>query len=69
MKLNEYLKKNNITQDEFAKSLGITQGFISQYTLGLVKMPALRALQIEKATNGMVTLDDLIEIPEVKEIK
>lgn len=67
MKLQEYLAKNKITQSEMAKKIGVTQGFISQCVLGVVQIPAFRAIQIERATNGEVSIDELITIPQTQQ--
>ncbi|WP_406842350.1 helix-turn-helix domain-containing protein [Morganella morganii] len=34
MKLGDYLKKHGISQSEFAKIVGVTQGYVSQVVAG-----------------------------------
>jgi len=59
MKLGEFLKKNGLTKERFAKSAGLTHNIIANGVhcrpVGLVP-----ALKIEKATYGTVKPIDLI---------
>ena len=59
-KLKSYLQSSGITQAEFAKSIGRTQGTVSLW-LSRGKIPADNSLflAIESATNNMVTRKDL----------
>lgn len=62
MDLATYRKEQGISQADFAALLTdppATQGLISQWESGKVKVPAERVGQIEKATAGAVTRHDL----------
>lgn len=67
MDISAYLKKHQLTQEEFAKQLGVTQGFISHCITGTSKIPPYRAIQIERFTNGEIAIDDLITVPDIKQ--
>lgn len=58
MKLTDYLKESQTTQDDFAERLGVTQGMVGFWVRGKPPTPA-RAVQIERATQGAVTRQDL----------
>ncbi|HWH75058.1 MAG TPA: YdaS family helix-turn-helix protein [Methylibium sp.] len=58
MKLTDYFKASQTTQDDFAKRLGVTQGMVGFWVRGKPPTPA-RAVQIERATQGAVTRQDL----------
>lgn len=58
MDIAAYLKEKGLTQEEFAASVGVTQGRVSHW-LGGEKIPAERCVQIEKATGGKVSRQDL----------
>ena len=61
MKLSTYLKRKDISQTAFAKTLGIQQGVVSRWvTLGRIPNPILIA-KVEKATRGAVTLKDWVK--------
>ena len=60
MKLAEYLRKNNITHGEFACMVGVQRPHITHILNGR-KNPSIElAVRIEDATNGKVTLKDLM---------
>ena len=60
MKLKSYLKKNKTTQTKFAEISGVKRCLLSTYITGC-RYPSYRtALKIEKATNGEVTVLDMI---------
>ncbi len=42
-----------------ASYLGVTRGTIRQYRCGILRVTPERAIQIEKATNGEITREDL----------
>ncbi len=63
MNIQTYMKNNNMSQSDLAKKLNVTQGFISQWFVGKRQIPAFRAIQIERLTNGEVTIDELINVP------
>lgn len=57
MNLPDYLTKAKISQAEFAKQLGVTQGAVAQW-IGK-PAPIERCVAIERATGGKVTRKDL----------
>ena len=59
MKLREWLGKNGKTQEAFAADLGTTQARISQIILKGT-MDARMGLRIEEATEGQVSLRELL---------
>lgn len=48
-----------------AERMGITPQLISNWRSGRIKIPAYRAIQIERATKGEITIDDLIDVKEI----
>lgn len=59
MKLKKYLRQTATTQAEFARRIGVTQGLVNQWLSGKTRITAERAVQIESATGGHVTRQDL----------
>jgi DNA-binding transcriptional regulator YdaS (Cro superfamily) len=59
MNIASYLEKHGLSQEQFAKKLGVSQGLIWQWINGRTKISPDRALRIEEATNGEVTREDL----------
>jgi DNA-binding transcriptional regulator YdaS (Cro superfamily) len=59
MNLDRYLSTQSLSQQEFADRLGVTQGMVWQWVRGRQRITAERALQIEKATAGLVSKHDL----------
>ena len=60
MKLGKYLKKQEITQKKFAEMVDVARPLITQIISGTKNPSLFLAKRIEKATNGMVTTDDLL---------
>lgn len=60
MKLGKYLKKQGITQKKFAEMVDVARPLITQIIGGTKNPSLLLAKRIEKASNGMVTTDDLV---------
>jgi len=58
MKLKVYLKQHD-TQVGLAEKLGVTQGLVHQWLRGLTRITAERAIEIERATGGKVTREEL----------
>ncbi|TPQ24920.1 transcriptional regulator [Methylomonas koyamae] len=58
MTLEDYLKTS--TQTELAERLGVSQGLISQWLSGDVKISPERAIAIEEATRGIVTREEIL---------
>jgi transcriptional regulator with XRE-family HTH domain len=61
MKLRDWLKKRwKGTKEEFAQKIGVSLMALNRYERG-IRQPRLDiAIRIEKATNGEVTVEDLI---------
>lgn len=57
MNLSEYLETTR--QADLAASIGVTQGAVSHWINGRVRVPAERVLDIERATGGKVSRHDL----------
>ena len=49
-----------------AEKLGVTIQAVSNWKNGITKIPAYRAIQVERATKGEISIDDLIDVKEVK---
>ena len=64
MKLKEIRESKNLTQSELADSVGVTQGVVSMWEIGLCK-PALDNIKKIAAALG-VTVDELLADPEEK---
>ena len=59
MKLKDYLKEKDITEDFFAASIGVSQVHVNYITRGK-RNPSIELSRIiEKATDGKVTVYDL----------
>lgn len=66
MYLFAYLEFVGMSQTDFAKELGISQGSIGNYIAG-TRTPSLEiARKIEKKTKGKVTIDELLEYAKKK---
>lgn len=59
MKLREYLKHNNIKGKAFAEYIGVTSTALYAYLAGKKDMRLSIAYNIEKATLGAVTCQEL----------
>ncbi len=57
--IRTYLKNNNLTQQAFAELVGTTQGSVSSWVLGRVRICAETARQIERRTNGAIRAAEL----------
>lgn len=58
--LHKYMTNKSLTCNEFAKISGISQPTVWRIKKGETTPSALTALRIEQATNGEVTLRDLL---------
>lgn len=58
MNIADYLSEANLTQQEFAAMVGVTQGRVSHWLKG-ENVPADRCVRIEVATGGKVARNDL----------
>jgi len=69
MQLVEWMKKNNISQTELARRVGVFPNQINNIVRGRHK-PALKlANKIKNETNGEVTLDDIFSITPPASLK
>lgn len=59
MKLDNYLSKENISQAELARKLGVSPGMVWQWLNDHRRIAAEQVLPIERATDGKVTRHDL----------
>lgn len=59
MKLSDYLESSKLTQQQFADSLGVTQGMVQHWLAGRTPVSPSKAVRIEQITNGSVTRRDL----------
>ena len=59
MKLRTYLKTEKLSQTDFAKQMGVTQGAVWQWMNGYCRVSAENVLPIERATNGKVSRHEL----------
>lgn len=59
MKLRVYLIEKNITILEFAKTIGIDRTYLGLIANGKKKPSRFLAKEIERATNGEVTAEEL----------
>ena len=60
MTLRDYLKEAGITLSAFANRVKTSQPSMTRYSLGQRLIPAHLALRIERATEGRVTVEDLV---------
>lgn len=59
MKLDTYLTKFEISQSDFANSIGVTQGMVYQWINKDRPVTPIKCVEIEKQTKGHVTRKDL----------
>lgn len=57
--IQAYLEKHQLSQKDFADSLGVTQGAVSQWIKGKTRIDEDRAADIIKVTRGEVTAEQL----------
>ena len=60
MKLSEWLKQNKISNTQFASRIGVHVSFITHINKGRRNVSPETALKIEKATDGKVTIMELL---------
>ena len=63
MKLAEYLKKEKLTQEDFAKRIGVVPQSVSNYVTGMSVPKRAVAKKIIEVTCGEVSLADIWGIP------
>jgi len=59
MDIRTFIEAEHISQEQFGKLVGVSQGLVWQWISGKTTVTAERALQIERATAGQVTRHDL----------
>lgn len=59
MDILTYLKTAGCTQADFARRLMVTPAYINQIIGGVRRVPAERCSEIERATGGLVTCEEL----------
>lgn len=64
MNLSDYLQQSGITQSAFGRLLNppVSQGKVNHWLHGTRRVSLSEALQIERLTQGAVTLDELAQI-------
>lgn len=64
MNLRDYLHENGITQSAFGRLLNppVSQGKVNHWMHGTRRVSLLEALQIQRLTQGTVTLEELAQI-------
>ena len=60
MTLHSYLKKHEISQEAFAKSLGVSKGLVWQWLNGRTKITGRYAVAIERVTAGEIKRQHLL---------
>ncbi len=58
MTLDKYLQRKNVTQSAFAKMVSVTQSMVGQWVRKERPISPIKAIDIEKATNGMVPREE-----------
>ena len=58
--IEHYRKKHNLTQEEFAKLVGVSRSYVALIENGIRKPHPETAIAIERATNGEVKKEWLI---------
>lgn len=58
-RLDEFLHENRLTQTEFGKAIGVSQGLVWQWMNGYAKVSAASAKKIELETKGKIRKSDL----------
>lgn len=59
MDIRTYLDHKQLSQDQFAKLAGVSQGLVWQWLNGRTTITAERAVELERVTEGAVTRYDL----------
>ncbi len=68
MDLKKYLKRYKMSQQEFADLVEVSKKSISNYICGKRKPCLAIALRIQEATDGMVSIKDLLDHWEKNEV-
>lgn len=59
MNIKAYLAKHGLSQEEFGKKIGVSQGLVWQWLDGRTRITAERAKEIAEKTDGEITRHDL----------
>lgn len=59
MDIRAYLMKRGLSQEEFGKMIGVSQGLVWQWLEGRTRITAERAKEIDEKTGGEVSKHDL----------
>lgn len=68
MDLREYLFKKEISITDFAKDIGFTRGYINAICKKNIKPGRKLAKVIEQATDGKVTMKELMSVKKEKNL-
>lgn len=60
MDIKTYLEKTGLSQEQFGKLVGVSQGLVWQWIEGRTGITLERVRQIVDATNGEITAHDLM---------
>jgi transcriptional regulator with XRE-family HTH domain len=60
MKLADWLRETGSTQTEFARRIGVTQGYVTQLCSGMAWPGRAVAEAIQRETGGKVTANDFL---------
>lgn len=60
MTLHSYLKKHKLSQEAFARSIGVSKGLVWQWLNGRTRITGEMALSIERITQREVRRQDLL---------
>lgn len=58
--IKTYLEAKQLSQEDFAKALGVSQGLVWQWIDGRTKITVDRAREIVEASGGEITAHDLL---------
>jgi DNA-binding transcriptional regulator YdaS (Cro superfamily) len=59
MLLHDYLETEKVSQTDFARRLGVTQGMVWQWLKGVRRISAEKVIAIETATDGKVSRHEI----------
>ena len=59
MHIRAYQKKHRLSQEQFGKKIGVSQGLVWQWLDGRTLITAERAVRIERRTAGEITRQEL----------
>ena len=59
MDIKSYLETKELSQEQFAKDIGVTQGLVWQWLNGRTRITPERAKQIEEKTGGAIGKHEL----------